>query len=311
MDDESLHERWAEVGDLSIDVDVIERLIEEPISAIVPIAGGSINRVARIELVGGDPLILRIGPSFNEADQSPSWLTHRKLDDEQLVIERLSKLKPLRSLLPTTIYIGESFSDDFGDMVIQTLVPGQPAADVLPEMTDDQRLDFFRQLGETTRRIHSLPAYRFGPSWDNNRFDTWPELVLSDCQGFLQDAFDWKLDYEPFDDLMELVQDNRDELDMVQGVLIHSDLSMGHVFVELKGTRWKISGLIDLEYARVADPVSEGLVLEMLQRSDAEAKAFFEGYGWNLDASDLRIDVARRLQAAWEITDRARFRNSQ
>jgi aminoglycoside phosphotransferase (APT) family kinase protein len=310
MDDESLHERWAEVGDISVDVQAIERLIEEPISAIVPIPGGSINRVARIDLEHGNPLILRVGPSMEESDSLPSWVTHSKLEDEQRTLRWLSKVKPVAKLLPSTIHFEWAESADVGDMVIQTFVPGQPAAAVLPTMTGDQRLDFFRQLGETTRTIHSIAGGPFGPSWNNERFESWPGLVLSDCQGFLQDAFDMNLNEEPFDDLMDVVQDNRDELDLVRGALIHSDLSMHHVFVEPKAKRWKISGLIDFEFARIADPVSEGLVLDMLQRSDADAKAFFDGYGWDLETTDVRIEVARRLQAAWDITDKARLRKS-
>jgi aminoglycoside phosphotransferase (APT) family kinase protein len=219
-------------------------------------------------------------------------------------------VKPVAKLLPTTVHFEPAWSPNVGDMVIQTYVPGQPAATVLPGMTDDQRLDFFRQLGETTRQIHNSGGNIFGPSWNRQRFYGWPELVLSDCEGFLQDAFDFGLDEDQFDELMDLVQENRDDLDLVRGALIHSDLAMHHIFVEQKAKRWKISGLIDFEFARVADPVSEGLVLDMLQRTDADARAFFDGYGWDLEATDTRIEVARRLQAAWDITDKARFRKT-
>ena len=307
MSDESLHGRWVEIGDLEVDVNGLESLIGEPISAIVPIEGGSINRVARIELQGGTALILRIAPSYDEAFDEPTWLTHEKLAEEQRTLQRLAKVKSIGKLLPRTIHFEDSLAFDVGDMVIQTFVSGQSAASVLPSMTAAERLDFYRQLGEMTRDLHSVSSKWFGPSWSGDRLPTWSALVLSDCKGFLEDADAMDLPEAEFEELMQLVADNGAELEAIPSAFIHSDLSMEHVFIEQKSNQWKISGLIDLEFARFADPVSEGLLLEMLQCSDQDSAAFFAGYGSDFEASEIRIDIAKRLLAAWNITDKARL----
>jgi len=295
---------------ISVD-ETLHRELEEILGCTVirsqRIDSGSINQAYRLDPKSGDTVMLRIAPSREQTSHLPSWLTHQGLRREQSAIARLTAIT---ELLPITIAFRQSTSDDWGDLVIQSVVPGMPASQVFPIMTTGQRLAYHRQLGDLTRKIHQVDAEWFGPLSHGAKYPTWTDLVLADCQGFLEDASRWNLPREPFDALIELVTESRLALGTVDGVLIHSDLVPDHVFVERRPGGWEISGLIDLEFARFADPVSEGLIFEMLQRSDPDSVAFKDGYDRNLEVSELRIDVARRLQSAWIATDRARLSES-
>jgi aminoglycoside phosphotransferase len=283
---------------------IIELTFGQHARSLRRLPSGTVNQTVRIELEDSREFIMRVAPGPAEAAVGPSWMSTNGLRRERAAI---ALLDGIRHLLPVTMASDFTRGSLGRDWVIQEIVPGVPFPGNAAELASADRRDLWRQLGAATARIHAVRGAWFGPPSDGPRFPTWTALIRNDIAGFRRDAERWQLKIDAFDALANLVESSRVELDAVPPVLIHSDLSLDHVFVVEGGDGWRISGLIDLEFARFADPVSEGLLLEVLQRSDADADAFLDGYGGRPDISPARIEIATRLIAAWAETDRARL----
>lgn len=266
---------------------------------------GTINRTWLVDLAGGERVIVRIGPSDEKAAVGPSWLTSFGLRRERDAIRLLTSSI---GVLPVTLAADFSRTLVDGDWVVQQVMPGRAWAGIIPSLNRETQQNLWRELGEIVRKIHKVPGSAFGPPSFGSTFPAWSDLVQSDLAGFLQDARRYGLPESTFGELRELVTRHEHELGAVPPRLIHSDLSLDHVFIDRIDHRWTISGLIDFEFARFADPISEGLLLGMLDRpdQDGERAAFLEGYGGRSDVSAIRLDVARLLNQAWRLTDEAR-----
>jgi aminoglycoside phosphotransferase (APT) family kinase protein len=253
---------------------------------------GSVNDVHRVRFDDGGAAILRIAPSM--ARISASWMTTRGLRREQAA---LASLESIEHLLPRTIIFDRTGSVIPEDWVLQSIVPGVPWTEA------EVDLDTWRDLGRALRAIHRVPGSWFGPPSDGVRLPTWEALLREDLRGFRIDAEVAGADVPEFAALEAAIDEHAIELKRVRPVLIHSDLSPAHIFVQGK----RLSGLIDFEFARFADVSSEGLLLEMVGREDEAADAFFEGYGrWRHGGG--RRAVAQCLQEAWAASDRIRLK---
>jgi aminoglycoside phosphotransferase (APT) family kinase protein len=77
-----------------------------------------------------------------------------------------------------------------------------------------------------------------------------------------------------------------------------------------------VIAVIDWEYARYADPLSESLLVGLLAREagDPEREAFLTGYGIDRAALDeafwIRQGIYRGITEGWELTDSARLERS-
>ncbi|MEJ7838712.1 MAG: aminoglycoside phosphotransferase family protein [Thermomicrobiales bacterium] len=287
---------------LSIEETFGQRLISQR-----RMSGGSVNQVYGITLERSGECVLRQAPSSSTIGAFPSWLTPWGLRREQSAI---ALLDGFRHLLPQTLAFHESDDPESGDWVVQTLVSGQSAASAMPAMGLDESSHFMTQLGEMTRKLHGIKRASFGVPSHGPSFSSWSELVAHDCSGFLSDTRHASIPAKDVTSLIELVERHRDELDAVEPVLIHSDLSLEHVFVSRERDGYLISGLIDLEFARFADPLSDGLLHDTLASPNAPyASAFLKGYG-DIETSGVRMEIARCLARFWDVTDQARLRIS-
>lgn len=285
----------------------IEESLGQRLISYRTLSGGSVNQVLAITLDHSGECIFRHAPAASALVAFPSWLTPWGLRRERSVI---AMLDGFRHMLPETLAFHESDDPAIGDWVIQTVVPGASAAAVMSSMRTNESSDVMFQLGEMTRNLHRVTGSRFGVPSHGQRFGSWSELVLDDCSGFLLDADHTPLAATDVTSLIELVERHRDELDAVAPVLIHSDLTLEHVFVSPEPGGYRISGLIDLEFARFADPLSEGLLHDTLASPNAPyASAFLKGYG-DIERSGVRMEIASCLARFWDVTDQARLRIS-
>lgn len=285
--------------------EALHRMVEEKLNrqliASQRIASGSINQVYRLTIEDSADLILRRAPSQNEIGSFPSWLTPHGLRREQAAIKLLADLG---SILPETVVFHESDDAGFGDWVLQSIVPGRPAVDVIPDLTIEETNNVYVQFGKLTRAIHDVRGSFFGPPSNGQEFSNWNDLLAYDCAGFLRDAefvAGLEAEVESLLDIMNPV------FDIVEPVLIHSDLNLEHLFLEPGDAGWQVSGLIDLEFARFADPLSEGFLHSMMIASEStQTIAFREGYG-DIELDPMRLEIAARLGRCWDLTDRTRL----
>lgn len=278
---------------------------------IVRVHGGTVNTAFRIDRGDDAPLILRVAPSDAEAAAGPSWLTSHGLRREQTTIRLLSE--DIASLMPRTVHFDDTRELIDRDWVMQTWVRGEAWAEIQSELTGSENARLWRELGRLTRGIHAIVGREFGPPEAGLGFATWSDQVRWDVTGFVVDASQFGLERAPFDRLVRIVDDAVPVLNRVtEARLIHSDLGLRHVFIarDASGVP-SISGLIDFEFARFADPWSESVFIDeaLTPHHDGRDVAFCEGYGC---ARPSRDDVVRRhiymaVALGWIVTDLMRL----
>lgn len=273
---------------------------------IEPVQSGSINTTFRVLQGKEPPLYLRIAPSDVEVDAGPGWMTAHGLRQEQTAI---GMMEPLRDILPRTVHSDWSRAVINRDWVVQTQVRGTPWTEIRHELTPEEDLALWRQLGGILRTMHAIRGAEFGPPVEGFGRASLSDLVRWDVTGLLVDAQRFDIDPDPFQRLVELVNHSVKILDEVaEARLIHSDLQQHHVFVRrTSGGAMEIAGLIDLEFARFSDPGAESVFVTYELEGDPEGTlaAFCEGYECYSPSHNDRIRLAIHALTAlgWVATD--------
>lgn len=282
-----------------------------------PIAGGTVNTALLLERATAPSAILRIAPSPAEADAGPSWLTPWGLRREQAVI---ALLPHLGHLLPPTIHADFSRTLIDRDWVVQGLVCGEPWSDVTAarRLTDEQERDLWRQTGIITRAIHDVRGDHFGglgSAETGFRADRWSSILGADARGLREDAQRFALQgaVPVLERLLHAIEHHRTVLDEVTTPsLIQSDLDPRHIFIAPnEAGQYRITGLIDLEFGRFADPRSESLFVSMAVDPPLATfrQAFREGYGPIPEppGTEVRALIYQAVALGWTLTDLARL----
>ncbi|HWV24455.1 MAG TPA: phosphotransferase, partial [Thermomicrobiales bacterium] len=190
---------------------------------IVPVHGGTVNLAFRVDQGGDAPLVVRIAPSDDEAAAGPSWLTSHGLRREQTTIRLLSE--DIAALMPRTVHFDDTRTLIDRDWVVQTWVRGDAWAELGAQLSQDESLRLWRELGRLTRGIHTSVSETFGPPEAGLGFTTWSDLVRWDVTGLLVDADRFGLDTTPFQRLERIVDRAVPILNRIREArLIHSDL---------------------------------------------------------------------------------------
>lgn len=288
--------------------------MEVPDRHITPVSGGTINIAYRIDQGHNGPFIIRLSPTDAEAEAGPGWMTSHGLRREQTTMGLLSGIS---HLLPRTVHFDESREHIDRDWVLQTWVRGEPWQDVRPSLSSDEDLDLWRQLGQVIRQIHDVTGREFGPPEAGLGYATLSDLIRWDVTGFSVDALRFGIDAGPFDRLQSLVDDAAPVLNEIEEPrLIHSDLNQRHVFIGRSADgRREIAGLIDLEFARFADPYSESVFVDavLLPRNDGSDVALCEGYDCAppTHEDELRRHIYTLVALGWTVMDLVRQDQSQ
>ncbi len=225
----------------------------------------------------------------------------------------LRLVRPHVAKVPATIAAG--FLPSRRPWVAQERVPGVPLSLALSRLADGEQQRIWREVGRLLRHLRQIPAPWFGTPDGRERFSDWPSMVAHDAAGLLNDARRMGLSPEPFAALNGGIQRHHAELFAVRRPsVVHSDLvGPRHIFVDCGDEGCAITGVIDWEYGRYADPDSEGMLIQMIDRSEDDPAriAFLDGYG-PFDASPsaaVRRRIYRGIAFGWEVTDAHRCRD--
>lgn len=274
---------------------------------IEPVTGGTVNNTYRLT-EGDSAWYLRIGPTAADIDAGPSWFTGKGLRREQRAITLWYEHA---HLFPETVHTDFSRSEISADWIIQKAIPGTPWESIRPKLSLEQSRGLWQAFGRLVAELHAYTAPEFGPPEPGVGFSTWSELCRWDATGLLTDARRYDLPLEPFTRLCELVDRSTHQLDAIDTPrLIHSDLGLRHVMVDFQGDEPVITGLIDMEFARFADPYSESIfVAQALQKQrDPMFDVFLEAYGAERPDRDARLRslIYQLVAIAWWVTDAVR-----
>jgi len=272
----------------------------------VALSGGQINDTRMVTLATGEQNIVRIAPSDATAARGPSWFTPHGLRREQAVIAAAGE--SMASLLPETV------SHDFDrtvidrDWVIQNVMPGRPLLELDATLDVEARANVWEQVGIFTHRLHAIQGGHFGPPTWGPAFDRWSELVAWDAAGLVRDADRFNLPVSMFEQLANLAARFTPVLDEITTPrLIHSDLWKQHIFVEPSASgHVRLTGVIDLEFGRFADPLSEHLppTFDWGNVPKPMRSPFLRGYGDYVNArgDEVRTRIYLAIGLSWVAT---------
>jgi aminoglycoside phosphotransferase (APT) family kinase protein len=189
-------------------------------------------------------------------------------------------------------------ADPDGGVMIMDRLDGVSLPSVRDDMTESERLDLRRRIGELSARIGSVRGDHFGyPRRDGRtRSDSWGESFLAIIADVLTDSGELGVAMpRPVAEIGELVAGHRTLLDAVERpALVHFDLWDGNIFVRQGDGAWEIDGFIDGERAFYGDAIAELASLTMfVPAEDAEAVTVgFLGRGITAD-EDRRLCLYR------------------
>ena len=211
----------------------------------------------------------------------------------------------LDQYLPVTVAHDFDHSVIDRDWVLQQVMPGVALASIDDTLDPSARSAIWTELGAFTRELHDTCSDRFGPPAWGATFARWTDQVRWDVASLIDDAARFGIPPAPFERLSAAVERLAPLLDEVTTpALIHSDLSRSHVFVNLGhdgGIR--LAGVIDLEFGRFADALSEHLItgFEWGNAPIEMRSAFMGGYGKAALSSeeDIRVGLYVAISLAW------------
>jgi hygromycin-B 7''-O-kinase len=214
---------------------VIRELLGREVQSCVPRAGGDNSAVFEVRFAGErEPVIVK---RYQE-----TWRRAKEAHVYRLLVSH--GIQPVPRLLAE--------ADDY---IVLTAVPGRLAADVIAGMGDAQRFAVYRQMGEFLARLHRITMDAFGYLM-TDIIDARPHNTAYMTERFAVEvaAFGTHGGDPALAAAMSRYVEERAGLfaGCTGAVLCHNDLHEGNVLADDDG---HVTGVIDMENARAADPL--------------------------------------------------------
>lgn len=218
------------------------------IATIAPMAGGGVNPM----LLVNDACVLR----FNRRDPhlpKLAWeasLYRRMSQSSVSVCPQVLALDTARDLVPY-------------DVLVLSYIAGVAADGVWPQLRAAVQEELSEELGRICGAIHSMPWNSYGEyvtlPQDSLQSARWADIVFDKFRRMYAQAT--ALDLLPLpllDALITTLSDGDAVLESAAApALTHTDLQLSNVLLRQEQDRWRIVGVIDWEWALVADPIWE------------------------------------------------------
>ena len=186
------------------------------------------------------------------------------------------------------------------ETLILSYVPGVPLGEVADQLSAEDLQGIAEELGATLRRLHGIaqPAFGYLLTWVHEPAGTNREYLTRTFESFLSDWARHGGDKDLARGVEDRVSDCRDLFDHCpQAVLCHDDLNPANIMVERLEGRWRLTGIIDFENARAADPLMDiakaGYYLFSSMSETLPRSAFLAGYGRLPDRAQELIRIYR------------------
>ena len=205
--------------------------------------------------------------------QHPNESNEKEVELEKACLKSLSK--QLKGFTPELI---ESGKEDGIDYLLMSALEGEDLVEVWKDVSLDNRLQIFKELGEKIYAMHSVDPGDLAPYCDE--WNSFLDQQIENCvrrqekQGLRKE---WLSQVAPWIESVDWVAEKKKEK-----VILHTEIMRDHLKVVKAKGEWKLSGIFDFGDATVGpkeyDFISVGClatggVPELLQ-------AFFNGYGY-------------------------------
>jgi aminoglycoside phosphotransferase (APT) family kinase protein len=245
---------------------------ETPVTTAVELAGGGYNTTYRQELRDGTRAILRIAPA--EEDQRP---TERHLMRNEYL--SIPFLKPVAALMPRILTADFTHAIVDRDYLIQTHLPGIPAAAALTGWPDEARAALWRSIGMILARVHTVRSDRFGRLMSPTA-NRWSECVITALTSIADECLALGVDGDDVRRVADLAARHDDVLDeVVSGTLLHGDLIPANVMVDPHEPGRGVIGLFDCDRTWWGDPYADWTFAAVDRLPSDQQGAFWTGYG--------------------------------
>jgi hygromycin-B 7''-O-kinase len=174
--------------------------------------------------------------------------------------------------------------------ILMSQMPGQSLKDLYPQFSDEQKQLAFYQIGQATKKLHSLSVSDL--NFDLTSWSQFLEMQKQACYSRHE-----KIGLR--EDLLKQIPPflNSVKLNLQGTSYLHTEIMRDHSFFDIINGAPVLSGFIDFEPSMIGTPeydfASVGVFLAM---GDKKAlRSFFEGYGNITEAS--KPEFRRRIMA--------------
>lgn len=207
-------------------------------------------------------------------------------------------LRPAGAPTPTVLFADDSRQAIDANWVLMTKLDGTPASAVTPTASPNEVRDLFRQMGEVMRACHAVHLDRFGYIGPAGLVDAEVSnqaYVHRQLERHVRTFRDDGGDATTTASVARAVASADTVLaNCDQAVLCHDDLHEQNVLVERRGSRWDVTGVVDVENAVAADPLLDVAKTDYYARCDPLRRSgLLEGYGRLPDDAEARLALYR------------------
>jgi aminoglycoside phosphotransferase (APT) family kinase protein len=269
---------------------------EVVVKAVHEFGVGTFNNTYLIDMEGQNKVVLRVAPALDKAIS----------EDERHLMRREYLIQPfltgLGQIVPKILMADFTRQIINRDYMFQSYLPGRVWTELEPELSDEDRIRLWQQLGKVTKQIHQVKGEAFGVPLLDYPCQQWTEAVLNWIGRGLRDLKAVQVDLSNARKLLELVKQNLPLLEVIQKpCLLHGDLWPFNVLVERREDGSSISGILDADRAWWGDPLADWSMFLLRQaikpKSLQQREYFYQGYGEpeiteNLKFRELVYDAA-------------------
>lgn len=220
---------------------------------ITELTDGFFNTAYMLTLTNGLKTVLKVSPP---EDVTVMRYEKNLMETEVYTLNKIGSLGDVP--IPKVLYYDKSRKIIENDFFFMEFVEGVTLNKIHSELTKEQYIKISSELGEITRKIHSIKGNYFGYIPKNNKqFQTWDQAFLCMIKELLDDALAANVDLPyGYDEIYNMIYEKREILKIVETPsLIHKDLWEGNIFIDENGAR--ITGILDCERAVYGDSLLE------------------------------------------------------
>ncbi len=240
------------------------------VDSVRKLSGGSYNSTYEVHISAQPSSILRVAPEPEHQYRSETEMMRNE-------VATTPYLAPIAHLLPEILGVDWSHEIIDRDYMWQSKIAGIPAARAFADHGREAMVPLFAELGTITAAVHSVVGPKFG-TVDGPHFSTWSGAVMHRLTDILRDTREAGLDTRAAEEACVSAQQASDVLDRVtEPRLLHGDLFIPNLILAEESLR--IVGVLDHDRAFWGDPAADWGIHVMAGRTEAERRAFQDGYG--------------------------------